>query len=177
MKTIHFAVLLVTLLLGACASSEVTQQAASSPLDRNAKWAMLPIVNHTDVPQAGLRAESIAEVLLRKRGIGNLKRYPPALNSDSLFEPAERKQAEDALAWAHEQGMRYAVTGAVDEWRYRVGIDGEPAVGMTLQVIDLKDNDRVVWSAAGAMSGTSRTALTALAQQLMDKLIDRAWLG
>lgn len=177
MKTIRFAILLATLLLGACASSTFTQQAASNPLDRGAKWAMLPIVNHTDVPQAGLRAESITEVLLRKRGIGNLKRYPPTLNPDSLFEPAERKQAEDALAWAHEQGMRYAVTGAVDEWHYRVGIDGEPAVGMTLQVIDLKDNDRVVWSAAGAMSGTSRTALTALAQELLDKLIDRAWLG
>lgn len=176
MKTIKLAILLITVFLGACASSVVTQQPASAPLDRGGKWALLPIVNHTDVPQAGLRAESIAEVLLRKRGVGNLRRYPPTLNPDSLFEPAERKQAEDALAWAHEQGMRYAMTGAVDEWHYRVGIDGEPAVGMTLQIIDLKDNDRVVWSAAGAMSGTSRTALTAVAQELMGKLIDHAWL-
>ncbi len=176
MRTIKLAVLLVTLLLGACTSTTVTQQQAANPMERGAKWALLPIVNHTDVPQAGLRAETIADVLLRRRGIDNLRRYPPTLNPDSLFEPAERKQAEDALAWAHEQGMRYAVTGAVDEWHYRVGIDGEPAVGITLQIIDLKDNDRVVWSAAGAMSGTSRTALTAVAQRLMVALLDRAWL-
>ena len=166
--------LLVTLLLGACATLD--QNSSSSALDRNAKWALLPIINHTDVPQAGLRAEAITEVLLRSRQISNLRRYPPTLNPDSLFEPAERKAALDAMNWAREQGMRYAVTGAVDEWHYKVGIDGEPAVGMTLQIIDLKDGDRVVWSAAGAKSGWSRDALSAVAQDLINDLLDGASL-
>ncbi len=174
MKTIKFGIFLFILFLGACATTD--QAESSRPLDRNARWALLPISNHTDVPQAGLRAEAIAEVLLRSRHIDNLRRYPPAVNSDSLFEPAERKQIEDALGWAHEQGIRYAVTGAVDEWHYRVGIDGEAAVGMTLQVIDLKDNDRVVWSAAGAKSGWGHEALSSVAQKLMNELLNGAWL-
>lgn len=170
MKTIKLGILLMTLLLGACTTLD--QQSSSHPLDGNAKWALLPIVNNTDVPQAGLRAEAITEVLLRRRGVGNLRRYPPSLNPDSLFEPAERKVAADSLNWAHEQGIRYAVTGAVDEWHYKVGIDGEPAVGMTLQIIDLNDGDRVVWSAVGAKSGWSRDALSEVAQKLINGLLD-----
>lgn len=172
MKTIKLGILFLVMALSSCAVLD--QQSDPKPLDRNAKWALLPIVNHTDVPQAGLRAEAITEVLLRTRGIVNLRRYPAAINQDSLFEPAERKAVADALNWAREQGVRYAVTGAVDEWHYKVGIDGEPAVGMTLQIVDLKDSDRVVWSAAGSKSGWSRDALSAVAQKLIKNMLSDA---
>lgn len=172
MNAIKLGVLLMLSMLTSCA---VLDQSAGSPaLDRNAQWALLPIVNHTEVPQAGLRAETIAEVLLRAQGIGNLHRYPASLNQDSLFEPAERKVVEEALVWAHGQGVRYAVTGAVDEWHYKVGIDGEPAVGMTLQIIDLKEGARVVWSSAASKSGWSREALSAVAQKLIKDMLDEA---
>lgn len=172
MKIIKLGILLLVSALASCAVLD--HESSSKPLDRNEKWALLPIVNHTDVAQAGLRAETITEVLLRTRGISNLRRYPTTLNQDSLFEPAERKAVTDALAWAHEQGVHYAVTGAVDEWHYKVGIDGEPAVGMTLQIIDLKDGDRVVWSAAGSKSGWSRDALSAVAQKLIKEMLSDA---
>ncbi len=174
MNTIKLGILLLAVLLGAC--SVVDRNASSKPLDRNAKWALLPIVNDTEVPQAGLRAETITEVALRRRGIEDLRHYPPALNPDSLFEPTERKATVDAMNWAREQGIRYAVTGAVNEWHYKVGIDGEPAVGVTLQIVDLRDGDRVVWSAAGGKSGWSRDALSAVAQSLIGDLVDGVWL-
>ena len=62
--------------------------------------------------------------------------------------------------------MRFAVMGSVEEWRYKVGIDGEPAVGVSLIVVDLS-TDRVVWSASGGKSGWSRQALSAVAQTLL----------
>jgi TolB-like protein len=173
MKIFKLGILMMTLMLSACATLDQTSE-SKQPLERNAKWALLPIVNHTDVPQAGLRAESITEVLMRNRGINNLLRYPPNLNPDSLFEPAERKIAVDALKWAREQGVRYALTGAVDEWHYKVGIDGEPAVGIALQVIDLSDHDRVVWSAVGGKSGWSRESLSGVAQKLIKDLLSDA---
>jgi hypothetical protein len=93
---------------------------------------MLPVLNHTDVPQAGLRAEAIVEGLVRAHGVNDLTRYPAVLNSDTLFEPTERKIMIEAEKWARIQKARYAIYGAVDEWRYKVGIDGEPAVGVAL---------------------------------------------
>jgi hypothetical protein len=65
------------------------------------------------------------------------------------------------------------VQGAVDEWRYKVGVDGEPAVGVALQVVDLQSG-AVVWSAVGAKSGWSREALAAVAQKLIGELIASA---
>jgi hypothetical protein len=172
MKIFKLAILLGLLGLSSCAVLD--NQSNLKPLDRNEKWVLLPILNHTDVPQAGLRAESIIEVLLRTQGISNLRHYPPTLNQDTLFEPAELKAVNEAIIWSREQDVRYAVTGAVDEWHYKVGVDGEPAVGLTLQIIDLKNGDSVVWSAVGSRSGWSREALSAVAQKLIKDMLSGA---
>ena len=168
-KTLVFG-LFVSLLTG-CASS-IQSTVKHETLDRQARWAILPIANNTDTPQAGLSAEAMAEHQLRSRGVVSLQRDPSALSRDSLFEPTERKVTEEAIQWAKGQGMRFAVLGSVEEWRYKVGIDGEPAVGVTLQVMDLS-TDRVVWSASGAKSGWSRQALAAVAQALLTDLFAR----
>jgi polysaccharide biosynthesis protein PelC len=160
---------LSTLLLGACATTSGTSP--SAPLDAGARWALLPLSNHTDTPQAALAAEALTEHLLRLRGVSQLQRYPATLARDTLFEPSERRVIDDARAWAKQQGVRYGVSGAVEEWRYKVGVDGEPAVGVSLQVIDLS-NDTVVWSAAGGQAGWSRSALSATAHTLIDDLLD-----
>lgn len=162
---------LLCLLVGACSVTDHVQ--GTTPMAREAKWALLPIANHTDVPQAGLRAEAITETLLRGRGAANLLRYPPTLNPEALFEPSERRVQQDALKWARDQGARYAVSGAVDEWRYKVGVDGEPAVGIALQAIDVQTGE-VLWSAVGARSGWSREALAAVAQKLIRELLATA---
>jgi len=164
-------VMVLSFALGACAVT--TSSSSSAPLARDAKWALLPIVNHTETPQAGLRAEAITEALLRARGLTGLVRYPPTLSPESLVEPGERKVQADAAKWARDQGLRYGVQGAVDEWRYKVGVDGEPAVGVALQVVDLQSG-AVVWSAVGAKSGWSREALAAVAQKLIGELIASA---
>ena len=165
------AILLLALLTGAC--SVIDHSPGSAALARDARWALLPIANHTDVPQAGLRAEAIIEALLRSRGVANLMRYPPSLNPETLFDPAERRVQVDAQKWARDQGARYGITGAVDEWRYKVGVDGEAAVGTALQVIDLQSGE-VGWSAVGAKSGWSREALAAVAQKLIRELLASA---
>ena len=154
-------------LLAGCTTVDVGR---APVLADNAQWAVLPFANHTETPQAGLRAESIAENLLRSQGAVNLKRYPASIATETLFEPMERKQTEAALAWARNAGIRYALTGSVDEWRYKVGVDGEPAAGVTLQLIDVASG-AVLWSAAGGATGWSREALSAVAQKLMRRLL------
>lgn len=134
------------------------------------KVAMLPVANYTDVPQAGLRVEALLEPALRQAGLRQLVLYPPALNPETLFEPGERKAQAEAEKWARTQGVRYVVSGAVNEWRYKVGVDGEPAVGLMLQVKDLS-TDQVVYSSAGGRTGGSRQALAAVGQQLAAELV------
>ena len=156
---------------GASTGRSVMEQAIGA----SDKVAMLPVANFTDVPQAGLRVEALLEPALRQAGLRQLAMYPSALNPETLFEPAERKVAEDARQWAVQQGLRYGVTGNVTEWRYKVGVDGEPAVGLTLQIIDLPSG-RVVWSGSGGKTGYSRESLAGTAQQLVNTLLAGAGL-
>ncbi|WP_042570394.1 transporter, partial [Ralstonia solanacearum] len=142
----------LALALSACAVVDSGRAPAGSASDA---WVVLPIVNYTETPQAGLRAESIAMSLLKARGFTNLKQYPASLNGESLFEPAEREATARALEWARGEKARYALTGSVSEWRYKVGVDGEPAVGITLQVIDVPSGN-VIWSATGSRTGWGR---------------------
>lgn len=156
-----------TLLLGACSTID---RSTAPAIDRQAQWVVLPFANHTETPLAGQRAEAIAETILHSNGINKIKRYPGNLQQEALFDASERKQQEEALAWARQQGARYALTGAVDEWRYKVGVDGEPAAGVALQIIDVASGD-TLWSGSGGKSGWSREALSAVAQQLIRSLL------
>ncbi|MFX6409724.1 hypothetical protein ABTG43_19290, partial [Acinetobacter baumannii] len=73
----------------------------------------------------------------RALGVANVQRYPSDLQRDNLFETGQAKDDAKAIEWAKAQGARYAVTGTVDEWRYKVGVDGEPAVGIALQIVEV----------------------------------------
>ena len=170
MNLIRHVIFSFSLVLLTACSTGVQSLANQEVLDSQTQWALLPLANNTDTPQAALSAESMVEHLLRSRGITNLLQYPVTLTRDSLFEPSERKVSEEAQKWAVGKGVRFAVTGSVEEWRYKVGIDGEPAVGVTLKVIDL-GNGRVVWSGSGAKSGWSRQALSAVAQTVLTDLL------
>ena len=134
------------------------------------KVAMLPVANFTDVPQAGLRVEALLEPSLRQAGLRQLAVYPPELHPETLFEPGERKAQAEAEKWARAQGMRYVISAAVNEWRYKVGVDGEPAVGLMVQVKDLTTG-RIVYSAAGGRTGGSRESLAAVGQQMAAELV------
>ena len=138
-------------------------------IEPQASWALLPIVNHTETPQAGRRAEAITEALLYSQGLTHLLRYPSTLQDESWLLGSDHKLYESALRWAKDQKIQYAMTGTVDEWRYKVGIDGEPAVGVSLQLLDLNTN-QVVWSAVGGQTGWSRESVSAVAQKLIKRL-------
>lgn len=159
------------LLLAALAACSTVDRGKAPALQAQADWTVLPFANHTETPMAGSRAESVAEALLHARGVGRVKRYTSSAQGEALFDAADTKRQEQALAWAREQGVRYALGGTVDEWRYKVGVDGEPAAGLTLQIIDVQTGE-TLWSGAGGKSGWSREALSAVAQKLIRELLD-----
>lgn len=145
-------------------------------LETGATWAVIPFANHTETPLAGSRAESIAESLLQTSGVGRVKHYSGLSHQDTLFNSGDEKRQQEVLAWAREQKIRYALTGAVDEWRYKVGVDGEPAAGITLRIVDVSTGD-TLWTASGGKSGWSREALSALGQKLIRQLLSSGLSG
>lgn len=170
----HFAKLLATslalLVLTACSTIDT---GAAPALDSSANWVVLPFANHTETPLAGNRAEAIAMALLHNKvgKAGKVQRYVPSTQQEALFDTGDAKRQQDALSWAREQQARYALAGAVDEWRYKVGVDGEPAVGLSLQILDVASGD-ILWTGTGGKSGWSREALSAVAQKLTRELLN-----
>jgi hypothetical protein len=169
----HFLVIFFSVAMNFSACSVIDSSRAPA-LEAKAKWALLPMLNNTETPQAGLQAEAILESLLQSNGKAlDVQHYPASLDQETLLEPTERRVLDSAIRWAKEQNAQYGITGAVNEWHYKVGIDGEPVVGISLQVIDLR-TDQTVWSGIGARTGWGREALNAVAQKLLKELLVRA---
>jgi TolB-like protein len=157
----------LSLALGACSVIDTSSAPHLAAADT---VAILPITNNTETPQAGLRAASIAESVLITGGLSHVRRYPVSADDETLFDTARPDGRQKALDWARDEHIRYALSGAVNEWRYKVGVDGEPAVGLSFQLIDVQSG-AVVWSGAGSRSGWSRDALSGVAQKLERQLL------
>ncbi len=145
--------------------SSVMNRAAPLVLPNTAKVVVLPFENHTETPMAGLRAASMLEGVLRARGYAVKARFWQSGDRD--LAPAEIREL---LKKARRSGVAYAFTGAVNEFRYKTGIDGEPAVSITMVIYSL-EKDEVVWSSTGSATGWSHESLGTIAQKLMDKLV------
>jgi len=112
--------------------------------------------NYTDTPRAGMRAANIVE------GILNAKGYTVIYNN------AQADDAKDALA--KENKSDYYMTGAVSEWRYKTGIDGEPAVSLRLALYNTKTNE-LVWSGVGADNSWGNASIGTTAQSLIENML------
>ncbi len=168
MNTIRWmALTMLLVMLGACTVNQVQE---SQPLDKNARWVVLPVINLAEVPLAGENIETMLDSALRIRGVTDLQRQ------DGLPQPGggllldDRQRYEQALKKAGQNGARFGVTGAIHEWRYKTGLDGEPAVGLTLQIVDLPSG-RVIWTASGARTGWGYANVSGTAEKLVMQLL------
>lgn len=157
---------LLGLVLSAC-SSQSSQPDVK--LQRSGSWVLLPLVNYAQAPQAAEGAEQILYSVLAAKGL-NATPYPVVQSDDELpLEDGQRVQ--EALQWARQRGAGYAITGSVEEWQYKSGLDGEPAVGITLQVVE-PATGRILWSSSAARAGWSRESLAGAGQTVLEELVD-----
>jgi len=156
-------------MLASCSIKDA-QEHAGFPINSN--WALLPALNYADAPLAGEKAEGMIETLLRAKGLTNLQHYPSQASDDMIPELNERKRLEQAQLWAKQHGYKYGVTALISEWRYKSGLDGEPATGITLQVMDVQ-SAKILWSSSAARSGWGRESLSGNAQKVVRQLVDQ----
>jgi len=115
--------------------------------------------NYTDTPRAGMRASNIIEGILYAKGYkvhSHLKDKMPSLKK--------------AKKTAKEDGSKYFMYGGVSEWRYKTGIDGEPAVSFQVSLYKTK-NAKLVWSATGADSDWGNASIGTTAQDLLSEML------
>lgn len=151
-------------------SSTVTRVHRSPPIRGDVRWVLLPFSNHSETPQAGERVEAMVSTILRQRGLSNLDVYASANANDEKLALSEDQKFAASLDWARQQRFNYAVAGSVEEWRYKTGIDAEPAVAVSLRVIDL-GSGKTVWSASGAKTGGSGDSAAGTALKAIDNLL------
>lgn len=176
-ESISTAALLCLALVGlsGCGSTLTTVQPGES-LRGSARWVMLPVANYSETPQAGERIEEMLDTVLRRSGVQSLDRYPPIKEDDAHLVVSDRQRFEESLAWAKTQHFDYAVTGSVEEWRYKAGLDGDPAVGLSVRVLELQ-GDHVLWSGSGTKTGTAGDNASGTALALLGTLLKQMSVG
>ncbi len=126
-------------------------------------YAVLPFENYTETPYAGYRVASIVEGVLASKGYILI----PRVWSIKEREPTE-EEIEKLKESAVRNGARYIVHGSVNEFRYKTGLDGEPAISITIFIYDAIEN-RVVRNVTVSGSGWVRESLGTLAQKLLNR--------
>lgn len=155
-------------LLAACSVIDVQK---GTRLSSSGPWLILPFQNYSKTPRAGEQVEEMLAALLRIRGVPNIEMYQQQDEvKDGWPEFNDRKRQETALSSAIKDHVSYAVTGSVDEWQYKLGVGSEPAVGLTIRIIEIPTG-KVIWSATGARTGWSTESLSGTGQKLLKDLI------
>lgn len=158
---------LALLFLAGCSVMQIQQ--GTGPVALDSQFAVIPLTNLSQTPQAGDQAASILSAILRARGADEVRLYLPEDDNPLAYDNRARQQ--QALTDAIENGANLVVTGTVDEWRYKNGLDGEPAVGITLEIRDPND-DEVIWSGTAARTGWGREGLSVAGHKVLDGLVD-----
>jgi polysaccharide biosynthesis protein PelC len=130
-----------------------------------------PLANHSDTPLANRQVESMIVGILQTHGFRNILPYPRPQSCEKLLYCPDEAVTHARLAqWARQHKAAFILTGSANEWRYKVGLDGEPVVGVTLVLINA-NTGKTVWTSVGSAIGGSRSGLDVIGQRLLTALL------
>ncbi len=166
----HIIFALLVLLIAGCSSFTIITSEESLPkvyVDINATHeekrdvtvTLFKLNNYTDTPRAGMRASNILEGLLLAKGY--------KIKSHIIEKVPSIKKARKI---AKGDSSKYYLYGGVSEWRYKTGIDGEPAVSVQCSLYKTK-NAKLVWSAVASDSDWGNASIGTTAQKLFFEMM------
>lgn len=129
---------------------------------------LLPLDNATSDPAAPKALRDLTASALAARGL----RF--SQTEETLIAAAKKNaQGENGLypELAKLTGARYFITGTVHEYRYMSDLEGSPAVGYSLRLIDARDG-RTLWTGSAANTGYGWQSLSELCADSARKLAD-----
>jgi TolB-like protein len=124
---------------------------------------IVPFANFTQTQMAGYRVAGIVEGVLRDKGFNIQK---------SLWDyPEEDYTLEEIKQIINNSKERYVLSGYVNEYRYKTGIDGEPAVSVTIRIYD-KNLNKYIYKATFSKVGSTYDSLGVITQEALNKVIN-----
>ncbi len=128
---------------------------------------MPPFINATDDEHAGRALTEMTGSALVEAGI-------PLYQSEDLFQKTITKDKEQApmsqTELARSVNASHILIGTVHEYRYKTDLDGDPAVGITLRLVDAETGE-TVWQGSSGNVGYAFASLTSAAQKAVRTLI------
>jgi len=138
----------------------------SVKIESKSNVCVLPFINNSETPSSGLKVKNIVENFLFTKKI--------KISSCDLVENDNftDKDLKDYLESLKSKNIDFVFFGYVNEWRYKAGVDSEPAVSLTINLYDLK-NDKLIWSASGSKTSSSYKSIGIVSQELIKKLLSK----
>ena len=157
-------------LLASIFSCSQYQISESPGIKKSRTWIIMPLENNSNQPLATEKVEAILSAALFILSV-DVQMYPKSSAKDLVSILDNQSRKTKANDWLATQEATYIITGSVNEWQYKSGLDGEPAVGITLELID-KTSKATIWKANGSRSGWGRENLTSAGQIVIEELLD-----
>lgn len=169
-KTFLISMLFIIVFMTGCTNMKVVNSNLVI-LPSDARIVVGPLANFSDTPLANRQVESILVSLLQANGFRQISLYPRHKSCEKLlYCPDEAQSKSQVIQWARSKHFNYLIMGATNEWRYKVGLDGEPVAGVSLQVVDVPSG-RTIWTSVGSVIGGSRSGLDLVGQSLLKCLL------
>jgi PBP1b-binding outer membrane lipoprotein LpoB len=156
-KKLSLIIPFIFLLMG-CSNITLTRTADLPAPSRDKMMTLFTLNNYTLTPQAGLRAANLVEGVLIGHGFKVITAFNEKTNSLS-----------EQLEIAKSNGSHFIMTGGLSEWRYKTGIDGEPAISLQLKLINVQTGE-VTWNATASANDWGNASIGAVAQSVIEKM-------
>ena len=159
MKTLLACVF--ALFFTACSVMTTTQSSLPHNEDESVKitLSVFALENYTDTPQAGMRASNIAEGVLLTKGFN-------VINHISTTPEDFQKK----LSFAKHDKSQYMLMGGVSEWRYKTGIDGEPAISLQMRLVET-NSSKTIWSSTASDNSWGNASIGTVAHSLIESML------
>ncbi len=160
-------VLLATLLFSTGCATVVHQGNQSPHAHAVTRVLLPPFFNATDDEHASRALTEMTGSALVEAGIPLFQTEETLLKS-----AADKAQGPDGryAELARQMGVSHLVIGTVHEYRYKTDLDGDPAVGITLRLVDAATG-QTLWQGSSGNVGYAFASLTSASQKAVNALV------
>jgi polysaccharide biosynthesis protein PelC len=160
-------VLGLTLLLAGCMSTVVYDGSQAGNAIRVERVLLPPFVNATDDEHASRALTEMTGSALVEAGI------PLFQTEETLIRSAaDKAQGPDGryAELARSVNASHLLIGTVHEYRYKTDLDGDPAVGLTLRLVDATSG-QTLWQGTSGNVGYAFASITSASQKAVRALV------